>query len=568
MNHCDRRFNGIRVLLFAVFFVFLASFGASSAEAKLKAMDVNPKYIEYWERVKSGERPGGLTPSPINWAALKKEGAAARKSAAAGGISSAAAALPSAYDLVAEGVTPPVLNQKGWGTCWSFGAMEAIESGIMSADKTNGTSNYKDLSEMHLAYYAYVDEAPGKPAFTGYPPQADRNPIFDNGGTVDMVIALLSRGTGPLLFSDAPYPELKTPEEYVAYIPNPAPPKGPAQFRLKNAYYFLNDAETIKSALMKFGALSFAYGSYDDTVSGDYCIYTPDSRPGNHMVLLVGWDDNYPKEAFLTEPSKNGAWKLQNSWGAEHGRGGYYWISYEDKTLFGGEDVNGLPSAFEMMPADAYDGIYFHDPLGASRILNTANDRITAANAFTAERDEKIVYVGFNTAQDDQDCEIQVYRNIPDGGSPGAGKAVFAAPVICHVSDGGGYISAKLDNPVQIAKGERFAVTVTFKRPAEYNEAAIPIEDATVPGIAPGYQKAVLNPGESYYLLGGESGNAWRDIYYYDVEGARGNFCVKALTVSSPAPSGGGSSGGCDAGLGAFALVLIGLSGALLRKRR
>jgi C1A family cysteine protease len=546
--------------------VFFGAFGVpatsalgagSAAEPKLEAMGVNPKYLEYWERVKSGEQPG-LMPSPIDWSILKKEGAARRSSRAA-------VALPSAYDLVAEGVTPPVLNQEYWGTCWSFATIEAIESGIMSADRTNGTKNYKDLSEMHLAYYAYVDEGPDKPAFTGDSSPVDeagnpRNVIFDNGGTVEMAVALLSRGTGPMLFSDAPYPNFDTPEEWATYLPNPAPPKGPAQFRLENAYYFWTDAAAIKPALMKFGALSFAFGYYDDTVSGD-CIYTPDLREGNHQVLLVGWDDNYPKEAFgPDQPGKDGAWKIQNSWGTNQGTDGYYWISYEDKTLFGVEadDLSALPSTFEMMPVDAYDGIYFHDPLGTSNILSTTDAAyITVANVFTAERDEKIVYVGFNTAQDDQDCEIQVYSDISGGGSPSAGKAVFATPVTCHVSDGGGYVSAKLDDPVQVAKGERFAVTVTFKRPSGDSRVAVPIEDAT----SPDYEKAVLNPAESYYSLG----NEWRDIYYET--GPKGNFCVKAFTVSSPlSETSNGGSGGCSAG--AFALALIGLSAATVLKRR
>jgi hypothetical protein len=285
--------------------------------------------------------------------------------------------------------------------------------------------------------------------------------------------------------------------------------------------------------------------------------------------LLVGWDDNYPKEAFgPRQPEKDGAWKIQNSWGTSAGTDGFYWISYEDKTVFGRgeEELISLSAAFEMMPADVYDddGIYFHDPLGMSGFISVTgagNDSLTTANVFTSKRDEKIVYVGFMTGQDDQDCEIQVYRSIPDGGSPGEGKAVFAEPVAYHVTDGGGYASVKLDDPVQIRKGERFAVTVTFKRPDGDSRVAAPIEER-LPGE---YAKASMNPRESYYLWG----NEWRDIYYET--DPKGNFCVKAFTVSSPVPDDGGrGSGGCDAlSFGLFGILgLAGLTLFALKKRR
>jgi hypothetical protein len=209
-----------------------------------------------------------------------------------------------------------------------------------------------------------------------------------------------------------------------------------------------------------------------------------------------------------------------------------------------------------MMPADAYDddGIYFHDPLGASGLItatDAAYDSFTAANVFTARRDEKIAYVGFMTGQDEQDCEIQVYRGIPEGGSPGGGKAVFAAPLPYRVTDGGGYASVKLDDPVQIRKGERFAVAVTFKRPAGDNRLAVLIEQ-TVAGYS---EKASMNQRESYYLFG----NEWRDIYYET--DPKGNFCVKAFTAPSPAPDDDGGSGG---GCGSVSFGLFGFAGAAL----
>jgi C1A family cysteine protease len=572
----------MRVLFLAVFFALLAAFANSpaaiadsAAEPKLELLPPNPKDVEYWEKVRAGERPSGAAPSPVDWAALKNGKSAANELRIA-------SVLPTAYDLVDEGVTPPVSNQQEWGTCWSFATIESIESSLLLADKINGTSNYKPLSELHLAYYAFEDEGGDKVSFTGSEYDEDGKPqnrIFDNGGTTDVVIALLSRGTGPVAYEDAPYPNNLDEDDWIKYLPNPAP-SGKAQFRLKNAYYFRNEPDAIKEALMKYGALAFAFGYYDDTTSGDTTFYTPASHEqtsANHAVLLVGWDDDYPKDAFGPDtPENDGAWKIQNSWGTSAGTKGFYWISYEDATIFGGggEAQIALPAAFEMMPASVYDddGIYFHDALGMNGAVTVAElDSLTVANAFTARRDEKIVYVGFMTGQDEQDCEIQVYRNITGGGAPGAGEAVFAEPVSTHVSDGGGYVSVKLDNPVQLRRGERFAVAVTFKRPDGADRVGVPIEAHSVGAYdeddiyqPSGYEKVSMNPGESYYL----AGNEWRDIYYdpepYDEPEpgepeSKGNFCVKAFTVSSPA-GGSGSGGGCDS----VSFGLFGIAGVAL----
>jgi C1A family cysteine protease len=519
---------------------------AVGSKPELKAAPVNPAYLEYWEKTESGGRPNGLMPSPVNWNLLKQN-EKPRTAAIA-----RAAALPSAFDLVDEGATPPVSNQNSWGTCWAFGVIEAIESGLLYADKSNGTDNYVALSELHLAYYAYIDEGPDKPAFVSKTLPPGYNPIFDAGGSPEKVIALLSRGTGPLAYDDAPYPDLEE-SEWPSYIPNPPPPKGPAQFRLKNSYYFNPDnPEDIKAALMKHGGLSIGYGDYDETVSGD-SIYTPpdDGRVPTHLVMLVGWDDEYPKTAFLTQPKNDGAWKIQNSWGTEFGTDGFYWISYEDATIFG--EPACWPSAYEMNPANAYNEIYFHDPLGMSGfLLNDGDYDVSVANAFTANRDEKIVAVGFNTAQADMDYEIQIYRNIKAGGAPDVEPV--GAPVNHHVDDGGGYVTVELKDPVPIQKGERFAVAVTFERKAE-GRLAIPIENGEVPG----YEKAVFKRGESYYKMPGEQ---WNDLYDLDAGDSlpKGNFCVKAMTVPNGASD--SSGGGCDTGLAAFASLIFAVGAA------
>ncbi|MBR4445309.1 MAG: hypothetical protein IKS37_05390 [Solobacterium sp.] len=43
-----------------------------------------------------------------------------------------------------------------------------------------------------------------------------------------------------------------------------------------------------------------------------------DNTAPNHAVTIVGWDDNYPRENFISEhmPPENGAWLVKNSSGS------------------------------------------------------------------------------------------------------------------------------------------------------------------------------------------------------------------------------------------------------------
>ena len=107
---------------------------------------------------------------------------------------------------------------------------------------------------------------------------------------------------------------------------------------LEDAVFSAYDADRVKLLISEYGSVSTMI--YMDN-SGKY--YCPDTAAScypfdgvvNHAVTLIGWDDNYKKENFSSnsDVTTDGAWIVKNSYGTSWGDDGYFYISYEDKSL-------------------------------------------------------------------------------------------------------------------------------------------------------------------------------------------------------------------------------------------
>lgn len=97
----------------------------------------------------------------------------------------------------------------------------------------------------------------------------------------------------------------------------------------------------------------------------------------NHDSVIVGWDDDYPKENFNMELEGDGAFICTNSWGENFGDQGYFYVSYYD-TNIGVHNI--VYTGIE--PTDNYDNIYQSDLCGWVGQIGYGEDTAWFANAY------------------------------------------------------------------------------------------------------------------------------------------------------------------------------------------
>lgn len=280
----------------------------------------------------------------------------------------------------------------------------------------------------------------------------------------------------------------------------------------------------------------------------------------NHLVQLVGWDDNVPASIFTTRPPGNGAWLCKNSWGSEtdcytedgvnyakNGFGirnaegkatGYFWISYYDQTMKGAESLSfltgfGNETGFQTYRHDnmpAYSGTY----------IGVFSQPASCANVFTAASNEILKAVSVRSSAYSSEMNIKIYL-LGGTDAPDAGTLVYDSDMYFQF---GGYHTVLLGKDIALSPGQRFSVVTTEKLDENgspvyaYNINTAPSYDtATDPKSTSNiYGVARIGEGESFM----NSGTGWSDIseqgmYEALAERVPGqvfdNFSIKAFTV-------------------------------------
>ncbi len=260
--------------------------------------------------------------------------------------------------------------------------------------------------------------------------------------------------------------------------------------------------DELKEGIRKYGALYIGIpdtNSYKGHYDGFYTMNHP--NPGenefDHSIAILGWDDNFPKEYFPVEATKNGAWITYNSNSPRE----YFYVSYDTPI-----DQKNDPSLF-MSVSDSYTKVLSHDCGCWSEDPVSTGDTTTTANVFREKGTLKAV--GTFVLSDDQDLTIQIM-------TPDLKECLYSEE--CH-ADRRGYRVFELETPMEV---DEYAIAVTYPEGAPVEGESKELFDAARVDI-------VSEKGQSFILLEDE----WLDMSEKPTWDRLGrvtnNACIKAL---------------------------------------
>lgn len=390
---------------------------------------------------------------------------------------------PATYDLRTNSLVSPVRDQGTCGDCWAFAAYGSMESQMLTDNLGSFVFSPNHLNVQH-----------------GFAIPACE------GGNSSMSIAYLSRwgngnglAAGPVYETDDPYSSTSK-----VVTPGLSP-----RFHVQEAINLPDldrtDSTTLSESLKNwkygiqtYGGLSMSF--YVETANTAYWNATTSAYHydagsiANHMVTIVGWDDNYPASNFSTAPAGNGAFLAKNQWGSAWGQNGYFYISYYDTSL---QEAVAMRSP---EPITNYTHQFLYDPNGNIGAWGYGTSTDWGANIFTAGAagEPSLQAVSINTTDVDAQYEVFIYTGVTGLPHEGTLKSQFSG-----TAPFAGYHTLKLPSPVALAAGEKFAVVVKFTNP---NYPYTVASEYTIDGYTGTVTTA---PGRSYISADGTS---WADM--------------------------------------------------------
>ncbi|WP_044914863.1 C1 family peptidase [Butyrivibrio sp. WCE2006] len=349
--------------------------------------------------------------------------------------------LPSFYSsdqVEGRDYVTPVRNQGISAMCWNYAAIGAVESDLLR-HHDNLSADSLNLSEKHGAYYN-MHKASGK-EFSGIENDYREFVFINNdsllgkydtgylsvGGVTDYSLSVLTAWKGPVEDEDSDSLHvIKGVSDFYAQnadVPTDAYESFCHVQDVLEVPATAKNRDIIKRMIMEHGSVTASICSDDEFWTGkkvalyDYKDYG-NGNYADHEILIVGWNDDYPAQNFITKPGIDGAFICKNSWGTKSGAQGYFYLSYEDKILTG----NNAVAYSSAMPEDDswYDRNYqyagfitqINDPIKDQKNVVYMYDNNNAAYgiSFTPEGDEVLSAIGYFTMSTASDDEISVYE--------------------------------------------------------------------------------------------------------------------------------------------------------------
>lgn len=255
--------------------------------------------------------------------------------------------IPRYFDLM-DKINIKTRDQGTRGLCWAFGALTALETHLELK-----TGKEYDFSRQHVNY------------LTSNLLYGER--VIDQGGNFQYFEDYVMQSS-VVLEEDVPYDKDYDEKEYSTFISKEAVEivtdtvAFPTINKLSHDYTEeeLSTFRTaVKRHIMNNGGL-YTHISHYCIQNEKYCYLSKDDKNikewnyiPDHVVTIIGWDDDYPREKFAYNegammPEKNGAYIALNSWGNRNydekrdTKNGVFYISYED--VYVETDLEGIIS--------------------------------------------------------------------------------------------------------------------------------------------------------------------------------------------------------------------------------
>ena len=343
--------------------------------------------------------------------------------------------LPSKYSLRDAKRATIVKNQGSFGTCWAVAALSALETTLRPKEELI-------FSAEHMAL---------RNSFTKK---------VDEGGEYTMSMAYLLSWQGPVLEESDPYGDGKSPE-------NLTPVKHVQEVQIINN----KNIDKIKRMIFKKGAVQSSFYTSLRSSASRSRYYNRETKAyffngedaPNHDIIIIGWDDDYPKENFSIQPQNNGAFICQNSWGEKFGDNGVFYISYEDSKI-GSQSV----AYSKVESVDNYNNIYQTDLCGWVGQIGYGTDKAYYANAFTAARKEEIEAVGMYALSENTSYEMYKVPNFENAASLNKAELVGSGSF-----ENAGYYTVSLNEKFVVEQGQKFAIVIKIYSPDTIHPVAV-----------------------------------------------------------------------------------------------
>ena len=410
------------------------------------------------------------------------------------------------YNANEEEFVTEVKNQRNTSLCWAFSLASNLETSLLTREQ-----KYYDLSEEQLAYFwanRVNDPLGNTPNDKITRTQSD----YHGTGNGRVASFFLSTWSGMTTEEKVPFQSSAvTWPDSLAYD---------TSAYMEDAIFSQYTVERTKQLLMEYNSVSVMIYMLDNYYYPDTASYScPQSGLVNHAVTIVGWDDTYSKENFPSASGVNndGAWIVKNSYGKNWGKNGYFYLSYEDKSI-----TNLVSNTAVTTPA--YPNNYFYDGAAAGTFTfpsNTINNGYYVSNIFKATagngKDEELGEIVTAVPQDNTDFQIQVYTDLKNTSDPTSGTPAYAEPVD-YTQPLAGIHTIHLNTPVKIPQGTFYSVVIRI--PDGSNKFYV---EKTTTSTSWFTATAGIDPNQSFFST---SGKKWYDA------GNQYNCCfsVKAHT--------------------------------------